>query len=55
MNPTQNEYGNQWGPDIADHITLQLRDQNPPYGIVFEEESELGTNGMVSDAHPQTP
>ena len=42
MNPAQNESGNQWGPDIADHITLQLRDQNPPYGIFFEKETPLG-------------
>lgn len=48
MNPAQNEYGNQWGPDIADHITLQLRDQNPPYGIFFEKEIPLGTNGFAT-------
>jgi hypothetical protein len=53
MSPAQNEYGNQWGPDIADHITLQLRDQDPPYGIVFEAESELKTDGMVTMLIPQ--
>ena len=48
MNPAQNESGNQWGPGIADHITLQLRDQNPPYSIFFEKETALGTNGMTT-------
>jgi hypothetical protein len=48
MNAAQNESGNQWGPDIADHITLQLRDQNPPHGIFFEKEIPLGINGFAT-------
>jgi hypothetical protein len=48
MYPAQGEFGDQWGPGVADHVTLQFHDPDPPYDVVYQEESELQTNGDIS-------
>lgn len=41
MNPVQDEFGNKFGPNIADEIRIELRDSTTTYPIIFSKNNVL--------------
>jgi hypothetical protein len=48
MNQAQNLFGSQYGVGVAEKVTVELHDVNPPYNIVYQKlNTDLFTNGML--------